>query len=259
MGTLKNLGDLSDLQIMGFIFVCVFGSALIAFWLRQSLKEHYLSDQTQDVVKVTTGVIASVAALVLGLLVASAKQSFDAKAVEVQSIIINATLLDRSMKHYEPSLDAERQLLGDSLKGLKARLWGSSVNATLADPLGKLDLARDTFRSLNPQSDAQKFQQSRFLSLSDTLLYVGNQLIQGSEQSVPLALVAVVVVWLSMIFFGFGLFAPFNAASLITLACGASAISMAILLIVTMSDPFSGVIMISEQGFDSAIAQIAAK
>ena len=88
---------------------------------------------------------------------------------------------------------------------------------------------------------------------------MGNQLIQGSEQSVPLALVAVVVVWLSMIFFGFGLFAPFNAASLITLACGASAISMAILLIVTMSDPFSGVIMISEQGFDSAIAQIAAK
>ena len=68
---------MSSLVIALIVFVCVFGSALLGLFLRTSLPEHHLSEDSTGVVKLGTGLIATLAALVLGLLIASAKTSFD--------------------------------------------------------------------------------------------------------------------------------------------------------------------------------------
>ena len=63
--------------IAAIIFACVFGGALGGMLIRAALPEHHLAQATQDVIKLGTGMIATLSALVIGLLLASAKSSFD--------------------------------------------------------------------------------------------------------------------------------------------------------------------------------------
>src|SRR5216684_6328262 len=100
---------MDSLHVTLAAFAVIYGGALLGFLAKHLLSEHHLTSQSQDSVKVATGVVASMTALVLGLLVASAKSGFDARAAEARTFVINLTLLDRSMLLYQPPLIAERQ------------------------------------------------------------------------------------------------------------------------------------------------------
>ena len=247
------MGNLSDVQIMGLVFACIFGAALLGFAIRRFLREQYLSAETQDVVKLTAGIVGSMAALVLGLLVASMQGAFNAKAADVRSVAINAALLNRSLAGYSSDLGTERKQLAVFVTELKQRLWAEDQ---AADPMARMDDLRRNLRSLSPQSDPDKILQARYITLSDTLIYTAGELVEAGNTSLPVPLVVVVVIWLSAIFVGFSLFAPLNAATVSSIAVGAAAVSMAIFLIVEMDGPFNGLIQISQDGLNHALTQI---
>src|SRR5215475_3932836 len=96
-------------------FACVLGGALLGMFLRASLPEHHLSADSKDFVKLGTGLIATMAALVLGLLIASAKSSYDTLRGELTQVSANVILLDRLMAHYGPETSEARHLLRDSV------------------------------------------------------------------------------------------------------------------------------------------------
>src|SRR6202040_2238531 len=81
---------------------CIFGGALLGLLLQRLIPEHHLRDNSKDTVKVVAGTIATLAALVLGLLVASAKNSFDALNPEVTQSSTKVILLDRALAAYGP-------------------------------------------------------------------------------------------------------------------------------------------------------------
>src|SRR5215471_8787492 len=102
---------MSSLGIAGLSFCCVFGGASFGLALRARLREHHLSTETKDFVKLGVGIIATMTALVLGLLVASAKSSFDAQKGELGQMAANIVLLDRALAHYGPEAKEARQVL----------------------------------------------------------------------------------------------------------------------------------------------------
>ena len=73
---------------------------MLGMWLRGVLPEHHLDAETKDVVKLGVGLIGTMAALLLGLLVASAKSSYDARSSELTQVAANIILLDRILAHY---------------------------------------------------------------------------------------------------------------------------------------------------------------
>src|SRR4029453_5628978 len=90
---------------------CMFGGALLGLLLSSLLPEHHLRDNSKDTVKVVAGMIATLAALVLGLLVGSAKSSFDALNTEITQSGTKIILLDRVLAAYGPETkDAREQL-----------------------------------------------------------------------------------------------------------------------------------------------------
>jgi len=219
--------------------------------------EHHRSSATQEVVKLTAGIVVTMTALVLGLLIASTKQNFDAKAAAVRTFVVNITLMERSMRHYVPSLLPERQVLATFVEAMLDRLWAADPSKfTGTDALAALDKVRDQVRNLDPQSGAQKFQQARVMALSDTLMQTSNELLESTDSSIPTPMLVVVVIWLSVIFLGFGLFAPFNPLSGGALAAGAAAVSMSMFLIVEMNTPFNGFITIPQRQMERALAEI---
>lgn len=58
-------------------FVSVFGAAMTGMFLSTVLPEDHLSPESKDAIKITVGLVSTMAALLLGLLIASAKSSFD--------------------------------------------------------------------------------------------------------------------------------------------------------------------------------------
>ncbi|HEX4069627.1 MAG TPA: hypothetical protein VHX68_00595, partial [Planctomycetaceae bacterium] len=77
---------MGSIAIGGIVFACTFVGALAGMGLRAVLPEHHVSPESKDVVKLGMGLIATLAALVLGLLIASAKSSFDAQRTGFQQL-----------------------------------------------------------------------------------------------------------------------------------------------------------------------------
>src|SRR5262245_49449103 len=83
-------------------FACVFGGALVGMRLQKRLPSHRLGAESKDVVKLGMGLVGTMAALALGLLLASAKSSYDAQADELRQLATSVLLLDRALGHYGP-------------------------------------------------------------------------------------------------------------------------------------------------------------
>ena len=98
---------MQSLTISSIVFACVFGSALLGMLLRTTVPDHHVSQDSKDVVKMAMGLLATMAALVLGLLTASAKSSFDTVDSEVQQSAAHIILLDRVLAQYGPAARGE--------------------------------------------------------------------------------------------------------------------------------------------------------
>ena len=68
---------MNDTIIGALVLACLFGAGLLGLRVRAALPEDHRSTETKDAVKVGMGLVATMAALVLGLLVASTKGSYD--------------------------------------------------------------------------------------------------------------------------------------------------------------------------------------
>src|SRR5215468_2955509 len=75
---------------------------VVGTWIRRLLPEHHLSADSKDTVKMATGLVGTMAALVLGLLVSSAKSPYDATRGEVLQMAAKVALIDRIFVAYGP-------------------------------------------------------------------------------------------------------------------------------------------------------------
>lgn len=242
------------IEISLIVFACVFGGAMLGMGLRSVLPEHHLSGDSKDVVKVSVGLIGTMTALVLGLLVASAKGSYDTRRAELTQMAANAILLDRVLAHYGPETAQARTILKAAVNGMIAQIWSQSRDsADMAVPTPREELF-DRIQDLQPRTDPQRSLQSQAESLALSLGQTRWLLFEQSGTSLSMPFLVVVVFWLSILFASFGLFAPRNATTVVALLLSAMSVAGAIFLIVELDRPFSGVIEISNAPLHSALA-----
>jgi hypothetical protein len=246
---------MSPIEITATIFACVFGSAMLGMWLRGVLPEHHLSPETKDVVKLGVGLIGTMAALLLGLLVASAKGSYDSRGSELTQMAANVILLDRVLAHYGPETAQIRGMLKTAVAQIIAQAWPASGKREGGlDAQTNREVLFDRLQELAPRSDAQRALQSQAESIA---MSVGQQrwlLFAQGGSSISTPFLVVVVFWLSVLFVSFGLFAPRNATALVTLLVSALSVAGALYLILELDHPFSGLIQVSSAPLRNALA-----
>jgi hypothetical protein len=227
------------------VFACVFGGALVGMVLRPLLPEDHLSPDSKDMVKIGMGLIGTISALVLGLLVASAKASYDAQKAELTGLTARVAVLDRVLAHYGPEAKPAREVLRTSvLRGLD-EIWqgGSLIGAANAKAEGIYDLIQD----LAPSNEMQRSLQAQASTL---IMEVGRTrwlMYAQRNSSVSMPLLVTVVFWLTVNFISLGLLAPRNGTVVVTLFVCALSVSGAIFLILEMDRPFDGMIQISKE------------
>jgi hypothetical protein len=250
----------SAIAVVGWIvFACVFGSALVGMGLRRVLPEHHLSSESKDVVKLGIALIATMAALVLSLLLSSAKSSFDERNAELAQIAANIALLDRVLAHYGPEARAVRQSLRAIVEAALAQIWpdehfrpaelvpASAAPESIYEMIEALPSHGETQQSLRAQAlaTATSLAQARWLLVT-----------QATQSPIPLPFLVVLVFWLCIIFASFGLYAPGNLTVVATLGVCALSVAAAIFLILELALPFVGVIRVSSAPLRSALAQL---
>lgn len=248
----------TPIEISVLVLACIFGGALFGIILRRYLPEHHLSADSKDVVKLTMGLIGTMAALLLGLLVASAKSSYDARSTELTQMSASFVLLDRVLAHYGPETNSARELLRGSVSRLLVRIWSRDTNevAKLDPATANSEIVFDKIQQLTPHNDAQRMLQSQAETMALSLGQTRWLLFEQSGSSVSIPLLVAMVVWLTVIFASFGLFAPDNVTVLICLLLAALSVSAAIFLILELDRPFEGLIQISSFPLQNALSHM---
>lgn len=240
------------------VFACVFGGALLGLGLRNILPEDHLSQDTRDVVKLGMGVVATMVALVLGLLIASAKESYDAQSRAVTQMSANFIVVDRLLSHYGSETKEARHRLRDTVTLVLDRIWpeGAEESAQLA-PTASAEGFFDEIANLEPRNDAQRSLRDRALQLSSDIGQTHWLLVEQAALSIPPPFVGVLILWLSVLFASFGLFAPRNLTVIATMFLCALSVSTAIFLILELELPFGGLIQISSAPLRNALTNLS--
>jgi len=253
---------MSPLAISLVSFGCIFGGILIGMFLRSVLPEHHLSDESKDAVKLGIGMIATLAALVLGLLIASAKGHFDTMNNGLAQTSSKIILLDRTMAYYGPETKEARDLLRLSVASAIDQLWPKerTQHKEYKDfsPKTGLKELQEMLLQLSPKNETQRYLQSQALQISGSIAEVRWLLTEQQEQSsLPMPFFVMLVFWLVIIFFGFGMLSPPNATVItILLVCSLSAAG-ALYMILELDHPYGGLIEISSSTLRSALTYLS--
>jgi len=228
---------------------CIISGTLIGLKIGSALPKDHITADSKDTLKIASGMIATLVALVLGLLVASAKNSFD--MVNAGSVASGSKIiyLDQMLSRYGPDAKPVREQLRKSLEALIARMWpeennGMSGTQALGNGSG-LDRLQDLLDGLTPATEAQRQILAQARQVGGELQLSRWLAIEQSQTTLPTTFLVVLLCWLTMLFICIGLFAPRNITVCIALLfCGIS-FSTAIFLIAELSRPLDGLMKIS--------------
>jgi len=227
----------------------VFGGSLLGMGLQRLLPGHHLGKETQDVVKLSAGTIATLTALVLGLLVSSAKSSFDAVSSGIVQGSAKIIHLDRTLARYGPESTPAREQLKRAVETGMEAVWPAerSVGAALTglESLNGMERVHETLRQLSPRSDEQRQLLAQAEQIVNDLGQSRWLLIEQTQDELPISLLLILIFWLTLLYVSFGLFAPWNGTALSVLLVGAFAIAAAIFLVLELNRPFDGIVKVS--------------
>ena len=249
---------MSSTAISLIAFACIFGGAAAGMLLRGSLPQDHLSGDSKETVKLGMALVSTMSALVLGLLVSSAKTFYDKQWAELNQLSADAVVVDRLLAHYGPETKEVRDELRVSAIRLLDRIWPREGTQPSLAPRTEAssEALIDRIQALSPKDDNQRSLRAQVLSIAIGMGRIRWLMYEQSNASVSTTLLVVMIFWLTVVFISFGLFAPRNATAIGSLFAGALSVSGAIFLILEMYMPYSGWIQISSAPLRSALSHL---
>lgn len=249
---------MNPLTIAMIVFGCLAAATLLGMRLRAVLPDHHLNAEAKDSVRIAMGLVATMSALILGLLVASTKEVYDTERTNVTQIAAKIIHLDRALVNYGPATQPARALLRQALGDAINRIWSDqrTSQSQLEPSLAWTEGLPTAIQNLAPQTEAERALKAQATQFASDIGQMRWLLFEEMETSISTPLLVVVVVWLTIIFLSIGLFAPSNATVIISLLLAALAAAGAIFLILELDQPFSGVMSISAEPLRNALQHL---
>ena len=240
------------------VLACLLGAEMLGMVLRAALPERHLTADSKDASKVALALIATMTALVLGLLIASAKSSYDAQSTELTQMSAKIVLLDRVLAHYGPETKEIRDLLSSNVALTITQLWskGNESSSQMEPQSASTEVIFDKLQGLSPKDDAQRSLQAQALNIAISLGETRWLMYEQAGASISMPFLVVLVFWLIVLFVSFGLFAPRNIIVVGSILVSAVSVSAAIFLIMEMYRPYGGLIQISSAPLRAALAHL---
>jgi hypothetical protein len=238
--------------------ICMCAGVLLGSFLRSRVPDHHLRDDSKDVVKAASGMIATLVALVVGLLVSSAKSSFDQANAGITQMGAKVIQLDHLLNRYGPETAAIRGRLRESIAAGVDRVWptvrGQKAGLAAVERARGLDDVQDMIRQLAPRDELGRSIRTQALETCNDLAGSRWVMIEQAQTVLPTAFLAMLIFWLTVLFTSLGLLAPSNVTTYFCLSVCAVSMAGAILLILEMNRPFEGAIRVSPAPLQKALS-----
>jgi hypothetical protein len=211
-------------------------------------------------VRLGMGLVATMTALLLGLVTAAARSTFDANDNALRNSAANILTLDRHLARYGQETKPTRDLIRRAVAYRVETMWptngssGSGLDASTTTP--PIEEIENQILQLSPGNDTQRWFKTEALKLSEEVVKTRWRILGAAGGSVPRTFLVVVIFWLTVTFASFGLYAPRNATIVAVLCVSAMSVAAAVFLILELDGPFDGVIKISSGPLRYALAQL---
>jgi hypothetical protein len=241
--------------------VVVFLSGLVGLYLHSWRPRSEGGDETRDLINRMSGLIATMSALVLGLLIASANSFYNSQKAGLEMVSARVLELDGVLRRYGPETQSARDLLKEMVTNSYDRVWQNGSGTVRMPTIEQTEASMNgMFVILNGlREGAPEGRKYLLAKASDMTTSINDQRLQMSLQvsnSVSWPFMTILVSWASLLFFGFGMLARLNRTAVIGLAVGAISVASAIFLIVELSTPYSGLLRLSPEPVVKTIAAL---
>lgn len=247
---------MSSIASSSIVFAVVFGGALLGMFLRRLLPQNHLSDDSKGIVMIAMGLVATMTAIVLGLLISSAKSSFDALSHELTGTSSDIILLDRTLALYGMETKEARDLLRSAVAKALDFLELKESAGHVAVPTRDTDSMFENIQGLLPKDDRQRALKAAALSILREIQKTRWLIYEQQANSISMPILVILVLWLTVLFISFGLYAPTNGTVVTSLLLSALSVSCAVLLILELYAPYKGLIRISSAPLRAALMQL---
>jgi len=239
-------------------FLCIFGSAIAGMNIKNRLPEHHLTGDSLEIIKAARSVVVGLAALTLGLLIATAKTSFDGKETEMKESTARMIVLDRLLlKDGNASEKARASLRRVVVKGIELIELTSKEGLDPKKSGGEgIDAMMGQLMELPEQNASQTWVKNTALTLGNEIAVSRWKIYQSACRTISPLFLSVLVFWLMTIFFSLGLVSPLNLSVLSALFTAAISMTGAILLTLELDQPYGGLIQLTTEPLKMALQQL---
>ena len=243
------------------IFACIFGGAVLGIFLRAILPERHLTEDSRNMVTIGMGIVATMAAIAVGLMIQGAQISFSGQRSDLIEMSAKIVFLDKLLSDYGPEAKDARTALRHTLERTINQFWpkDGSEGAMIGTPESKSETLYYQILSLTPDNDAKRAIRDEALSLTYDLAQARDTIVMGQARSIPkafLIVLGIILFWFVAIFFSFGLYAPTNATVLSTLVISALAVTLALFIIMELNRPFDGLLRMPSEPLVEALQHL---
>jgi hypothetical protein len=238
---------------------CLCAGTILGSLIRSRLPGDHLLDESRDVVKMASGMIATLVALVIGLMVSSAKSTYDQANGGVTQIGAKVILLNRLLERYGPETKPIRERMREGIAANVEHLWptsGRSPNMAGIEQSTGMDDVHEMIVQLAPADEAHRVLRAHAIDTCIDLAHSRWLIIEQAQTSLPWVFLGMLVFWLTVLFASLGLLAPRNATTRGSLFVCAVSMAGAIYLILELNRPLEGAVQISPAPLRKALAVI---
>jgi hypothetical protein len=239
-------------------FIAIFGGAMVGVLAARILPSQHLNDDTRSTITASTAVVGTMSALVMGLLISNASASFSLQSQEIRQIAVDILQLNRLLVRYgEDAADARKLLQTYAEATVQQLTAGVPITPeTRAETIRRVEELQDRIISLQLPDPRHRWLQSETMQLTDSITSVRWLLSEQESRTIPAPFMVLVIFWLAVVFSSFGLFAPRNTMAIFALMFCSMAVSSALLMILEMDTPFTGVMHLSLDPIVAALRQV---
>jgi len=239
-------------------FLCVSGGIVLGLFLHTALPPHHFKDDSRSAVQLGMGVIGTMTAILLGVLIGSGKGFYDSENKELTEVSAKILLLDRALALYGPETHDIRSQLRDAVQTFVDATWPqkSGTASAASETPGRYGGLFEKITSLQPQNEIQRTLQSHATTITLQLATTRFLMAEQKKNTVPLVLIIAVIFWLTLTFCSFGLLAPRTGLVVVTFLLCALSVSAALFLLLEMYNPYTGVLRLSSEPLRLVLAHL---
>ncbi len=253
---------MSAVAISAVAFASIFGATLVGLLLRSRLPDRYLSAGSKEVVTLATGLIATMSAVLLGLLISSTRTSYEEKRNQVIHMTADILELDLLLKDYGAEAQPVRQVMRTAVLSMIDSIWRDNASHVRPDANAVPDVGAEAIlaqvEQLSPHDGRQRARRERALQVGLDLAQLHLLLFAQPANAISTPFITVLVLWLTFVFATFSIYARANGLIVVILFVCALSVSSAIFLILDLDSPFAGLLQIPTAPIRNALPSLTA-